>query len=114
MNMKRFLKWYYVVPAAIVLAPVAIAAFVVLFGGVVMLLWNWLLPPLFGWPAITLLQGFGLFVLCRLLFGGFGGGSGSGGARGGHEKHMSPEEREHFRERMRQRLCDTPTEDQQP
>jgi hypothetical protein len=56
MSMKRFMKWYYIVPAAIVLAPVAIALFVLLGGGIVMLLWNWLLPPLFDFPQITLLQ----------------------------------------------------------
>ena len=51
------------------------ASLVVVTGGIVMLLWNWLLPRLFGWPEITLLQGFGLLALCRILFGGFGGGA---------------------------------------
>ena len=100
MSMKRFWKWYYIVPAAIVLAPVAIALFVFVSGGIVMLLWNWLLPPLFGVPEVTLLQGFGLLALGRLLFGGWGGGGGGGG--GG--RHMSKEDRE----RMRQRFCEKP------
>jgi hypothetical protein len=101
MSMKRFWKWYYIVPAAVVLAPLAIALFVFVSGGIVMLLWNWLLPPLFGLPEVTLLQGFGLLVLGRLLFGGWGGGGGGGG--GG--RHMSKEDRE----RMRQRFCEKPT-----
>jgi hypothetical protein len=67
-----------------------------------MLLWNWLLPPLFGLPEVTLLQAFGLFALGRLLFGGFGGGG--GGAR---HRRMTPEQRERFRERMRNRAGDT-------
>ena len=33
MSMKRFWKWYYIVPAAIVLAPLAIAFFVFVGGG---------------------------------------------------------------------------------
>jgi hypothetical protein len=45
------------------------------------------------------LQGFGLLALCRILFGGFGGG--------GHSKHMTPEERERFRKRMRGPVCST-------
>ena len=102
MRMKRFLKWYYIVPVAIVLAPIIIAIFIFVGGGIVMLLWNWLLPPLFGLPELTLLQAFGLLVLSRILFGGFGGG--------GHHYHapknMTPEERERFRHRMRQRFCD--------
>jgi hypothetical protein len=101
MSMKRFWKWYYIVPAAIVLGPIAIALFVFVSGGVVMLLWNWLLPPLFRLPEITLLQGFGLLALCRILFGGFGKGGGGGG---GYEKHMTKEDRE----RMRQRFCEKP------
>jgi hypothetical protein len=101
MNIKRLWKWQYIIPAAIVMVPLAIALFVFVAGGIVMQLWNWLLPPLFGWPQITLLQGFGLLVLCRILFGGFGGGSG-----GDHSKHMTPKDRERFRERMRDRFCE--------
>lgn len=96
MNIRRFWRRRYIIPAAIVAAPAIIALFVVVTGGIVMLLWNWLLPPLFDWPRITLLQGFGLLALGRILFGGFGGG-------GGHQKQMSPEERE----RLRRRFCRT-------
>jgi hypothetical protein len=104
--MKRFMKWYYIVPAAIVLAPVAIALFVLVGGGVVMLLWNWLLPPLFGFQQITLLQGFGLLVLCRILFGGFGGGGG-GGHQHNRPRCSSSDGGERIRQRMRERLHET-------
>jgi len=40
-------------------APPAIALFVWIFGEVVMHLWNWLLPPLFGWHLITFWQALG-------------------------------------------------------
>ena len=46
--------------------------FVFIGGEVVRLLWNWLLPPLFGWRQITFWQALGLLALCRILFGGFG------------------------------------------
>ena len=103
MSKKRFFKRYNIVPAVIVLAPVAAALFVLIGGGLVMLLWNWLLPPLFDLPKLTLLQAFGLLMLCRILFGSWGGGGG-----GGHEKHMSAKDRDRFRERMRDRFCETP------
>lgn len=99
MNMKRFAKWYYIVPAVLVMVPAVLAA----IGQVVTLLWNALLPPLFGWPTITFWQGLGLLVLCRILFGGLGSGGG-----GHHSKEITPEERERFRQRMRDRLGDTP------
>jgi len=38
---------------------------------VVMHLWNWLLPALFGWRQVTFWQALGLVLLCRILFGGF-------------------------------------------
>ena len=38
----------------------------------VRLLWNWLLPSLFGWRLITFWQALGILVLCRILFGGLG------------------------------------------
>ena len=96
MRIKRFMKWYIVIPIGLV----AFAVFVAVGGWIVMTLWNWLLPPLFGWPQITIWQGFGLLALCRILFGGVG----SCGRGHGRSRHMTPEEREQFRRRMRERF----------
>lgn len=38
----------------------------------VMLLWNWLIPPIFNLIAINFWQAMGLFVLARILLGSFG------------------------------------------
>jgi|SRR5215472_183584 len=84
----------------IFLAPLAICGallFVVLGGEIVLQLWNWLLPPIFGLPLITFWQALGLLALSRILFGGFGGRGFS------PSRHMTPEERERFRQRMRER-----------
>jgi len=110
MSIRRFRKWRYMIPAAIVAAPVFLALFVLVGGGIVMLLWNWLLPPLFDWPRITVWQGFGLLALCRILFGGFGGSRG-----GGHQRsqHISQADRERFQERMRERFCRPSVESRQ-
>lgn len=90
------------------IAPPAIVLFVWVFGEIIMHLWNWLLPSLFGWHVITFWQALGLLVLCRILFGGFGNsGNRGGGKRGRREREMwaamSPEEREAFRQNMRNR-----------
>ena len=82
------------------LALVAIAAFIALGGEIVRLLWNWLLPPLFGWPKIGFWQALGLLVLCRILFGGLGVRPGRGTRWGAR---MTSEERQRFRDRMRER-----------
>lgn len=42
------------------------------FGFFVMMLWNNLLPDIWGWKAITFWQGVGLVILTRLLFGSHG------------------------------------------
>ena len=55
------------------LMPIGFLAVIAVSGVVVMLLWNWLMPPLFGLITISFWQALGMFVLCRLLFGGFGG-----------------------------------------
>ena len=105
MSIRRFRKWRYMIPAAIVAAPVFLALFVLVGGGIVMLLWNWLLPPLFDWPRITVWQGFGLLALCRILFGGHGGGRSSmRGRMADRMEVMTPEERARFRARMRERF----------
>lgn len=49
------------------------------FGWVVMALWNWLMPDLFGLKRIGYWQAWGLLVLCKILF--HGGSSGSSGIR---------------------------------
>jgi hypothetical protein len=84
-----------------------ILLFIAIGGGVVMQLWNWLLPSLFGWRQITFWQAIGLLALCRILFGGLGRhGSGRSNFRRRMKErwgHMTPEERERFRQRMRER-----------
>jgi len=103
----------------ILLAPLAIVGiviFITIGGGVVMLLWNWLGPALFGLPLITFWQALGLLALCRILFGGFGlCGGGHRNSRWRMEgrirervrermderwEQMTPEERERFRQGM--------------
>lgn len=86
-----------------------IAAFVVLgvaaFGFISMHLWNYLMPAIFGLHVITFWQAVGLLVLGRLLFGGFRPRPGAFGWRRKmmeRWEQMTPEEREKFREGMRQ------------
>jgi hypothetical protein len=79
------------------------------FGLLVMALWNWLMPSLFGLARIGFWQALGLFLLSKLLFCGF---------QGGHSRHprdwrrrmaerwarMTPEQREKFRQGLRENL----------
>jgi hypothetical protein len=101
LDMRR--KWIWLAPLAIV----ALVLFVALGGAIVQLLWNWLLPPLFGWRLITFWQALGLLALCRILFGGLGlHGSPRHGVRRRMAERwaaMTPEERERFRHGMRER-----------
>ncbi len=77
--------------------------------GVVMLLWNNLMPELFGLKKIGFAQALGLLALCRILFGNFGGKGGRpNGRMGGNPMMrkwhgMSEEERKTFREEWRKR-----------
>ena len=94
----------------IFIAPLAILGmvlFIAIGGEVVLHLWNWLLPPLLGLREITFWQALGILALCRILFGGFGcHGSVRSNVRRRMEercKHMTPEERERFRQGMRAR-----------
>jgi hypothetical protein len=44
--------------------------FVFLCGWIVMLLWNWLMPDIFGLKRLTYWQAWGLLILCHILFKG--------------------------------------------
>jgi hypothetical protein len=90
--MKNFSKRVLLTLAGIVI----FAAVFLVFGVAVMLLWNWLLPPIFGLPSINYLQAVGLFVLARILFSNVGGGFADNGHRhgrrlfGGDSHHDNP------------------------
>jgi hypothetical protein len=87
---------------------VLVAAAVAGFGFVVMSLWNWLMPSLFGWRVIDFAEALGLLVLSRVLFGGWRGGRGHGGRWRERMierwQGMTPEEREKFVQGMDCRL----------
>jgi len=73
------------------------------FSFVVMSLWNWLMPAVFGLRVITFWQALGLLVLSKILLGGFRGRPGSGGWHWRRRmmerwEEMTPEEREKFRQ----------------
>lgn len=84
----------------------AIAVVVVaVLGFVVMSLWNWLTPRLFGWHVITFWEALGILILSKILFGGFRGRPGPPM----YWRHrmmerwgqLSPEEREKLRQSWR-------------
>ncbi len=68
---------------------------------VVMALWNWLLPSLFGFKEIGYLQAMGVLLLSKILFGGFRGHGGHGRWHHQRLEQMTPEEREKFHAGMR-------------
>ena len=46
--------------------------FAFIFGYVVKYLWNWLMPTIFHLPLISYWQAFGIVILAKILFSGFG------------------------------------------
>lgn len=87
------------------LFPLAILALVGLLGFAVYLLWNHVLVQVTGVQSVGYWQALGLFVLAKILFGGWPGG------HGWRERMMAkrwasldPEQRERFREEMRRRF----------
>ena len=100
----------------LVFIPLFLVLMVTLLGAIVMWLWNWLMPPIFGLPLLTFWQAMGLVVLCRLLVGniGLGGhhhhhGHGHCGCGEGQNKlrerwaSMTPEERQEI---IDKHMCD--------
>ena len=78
------------------------ALFIAIFSFIVMSLWNWLMPALFGLRLITYWQAMGILIISKILFGGFRGRPGPG--RHWRQRmmerweQMTPEEREKFRQ----------------
>ena len=70
----------------IILGAMAAAGFAFVFGYFVMLLWNWLMPEIFGLITITFWQAAGIVLLARLIFGGFKHGHDHSGRKTDHKK----------------------------
>ncbi len=100
-------------PMKIVFFILAAAAYILVFGAIVMYLWNWIVPDLTGFKPISYIKAIGLLLLFKVLFGGFGGRN-----RAARRKHwkskwnskwrskwkeMSPEERAAFKAKWRER-----------
>jgi hypothetical protein len=112
----------------IFLMPVGLFAVAEGFSAVVMLLWNWLMPALFGLGVISFWQALGILVLSRILFGGFGGRHGLKRHKhhAGHIREkwmkMTPEQRKEFIKNRREHFGrgeffideDTPEEQDKP
>ena len=103
--MKRF--WF----KRIFMFVIFFIAAVLLFGTIVMGLWNAILPAVIGVKTITFIQALGILLLSKILFGGFGR---RGGWHGGRHNawrnkmqdkwaNMTPEEREKFKAEWKNR-----------
>ena len=86
-----------------------IFAFIVPLGFIVMALWNNILTPILHVPIITFWHALGLFLLSRILFGGFPGGRGMRGnwkqKMNNKWNNMTPEQREQFKQNWQNRCA---------
>lgn len=96
---RAFKKFFFIIPIIILFVITAI----------VMLLWNELLPEILGVHSISYWQAMGILILSKILFGGFSGCKNrNGGMRNkrflNKMKHMTPEEKELFKAKWKQRF----------
>jgi hypothetical protein len=123
---RRFKSWWgrgLIARIPIVLGGVVIGiGLAFLFGLLVMALWNWVMPEIFGLPEISYWQGWALVVLAHILFKAGAGCGDSGGkkvrrqvsreVRGEVEKAIRSEVEEAIRKEMEARRGDNREADQ--
>jgi hypothetical protein len=98
---KRIIRIVMMVLGGVALG--VVVAFI--FGWVVMLLWNWLMPAIFGLPTIGFWKAWGLVILAHILF--------KAGNHGRfHDDHFYPHPpwRNTFKERMKRHFGGKPSE----
>jgi hypothetical protein len=82
------------------------AGLLFLFGWVVMLLWNWLMPDIFGLKTLTYWKAWGLLALSCILFGRIGGGgSRSSGSDRKRKRRLRSYLREQYEAEKRKASC---------
>lgn len=80
---------YYVKKVVKVIAMIVLAGILFLLANyVLMRLWNWLMPDIFGLATITFWQAFGILIMAKIIFGFGGGGKNKGGSH--HKKKHRP------------------------
>lgn len=92
-------------PPKIIMVLCAIAA-IFLFSGIVMLLWNAVLPDVLPVKPVSYWQAMGILVLSKILFSGFGGGGKKFKSRGelrDKYRRMSEDERQQFKDAWKRR-----------
>ena len=57
----------------IIFGGIFLTGLAILFGFVIMWLWNWLMPMIFGLTTLTFWEAVGVFILFKILLGGCGG-----------------------------------------
>ena len=82
-----------VIAGRIIFGIIAITGLAILFGFIIMWLWNILMPEIFGLPLISYWQAVGLFILTKILFG-----SGRRGRKKYYSKYSS---RKHSKHRLK-------------
>jgi hypothetical protein len=80
----------------VILFAIGGAGLMFLFGWIVMLLWNWLMPEIFGLKSVTYWQAWGLLALSCILFGRIGGSGSSSGSKS--DRRRKKELRRYLRE----------------
>ena len=84
-NMEKSVRFYVYKAFKIVFFIILGLSIAFLVGYIVMRLWNWLMPDIFGLPAIDYWKAVGILLLSKIIFG-FGGGS-------SHSKHKKNKKR---------------------
>ena len=98
MDKKRvFTKFFWVIGGVVFTAAIAL-----LFGLALMILWNWIMPDIFGVNEVTYWQAWGLVLLAHILFRG-----GRGSKWRPKHGHKNGEWESRFKDRMRERFGDS-------
>lgn len=74
-RMEQKMKYYVTKVVKVIFFIILGIAIAFLVGYIVMRLWNWLMPDLFGLPEVGYWQAVGILLLAKIIFG-FGGGDG--------------------------------------
>lgn len=83
---------------------ILMAGLALLFGFIVMWLWNWLMPEIFGLPVISYWQGWGLVVLAHILFKSMGGSHDHGGVKKKIKKELKDEFKKEFEKEFKEEM----------
>lgn len=90
----------------VIVGIIIVTGLAIVFGFIIMWLWNQLMPEIFGLPNVNYWQAVGLFILAKILFGSSGKCGGKRKDHDGNKRRMKEKFKSYYDKHCKEKVSD--------